>query len=275
MSVTVSRGEAGDRVRCDRIMRLLGVKLHDISIDRLLDVIVESVEARDRLLVVNANAHLINLARREPRLVDLFERADVAFCDGAGVQFALKLQTGRRPARHTPPQWILPLGKRLAARDATVFWLGGDADVVVQAAEAFTKATGMRSVGEHHGFFDLTAGSAESDAVADMINRVKPDLLLVNLGMPRQELWLHDNWNRLQVTVALTGGALVDHVAGRVRRPPIWIADLGLEWLVRLAIEPSRLWQRYLIGLPIFGTHVLLSLVRGRGTEHRANICEQ
>ena len=70
------------------------------------------------------------------------------------------------------------------------------------------------------------------------------------MGMPRQERWLWETFDQLQTGVAITAGALVDHAAGRVRRPPRWVANLGVEWLVRLVREPRRLWRRYLLGLP-------------------------
>lgn len=253
---TQSRGEQ------IRTIRLMNVRLDDIDADTLLKTIVAAVRERRRLLVVNANAHLMNLAQGDRRLVRLFDRADIAFCDGAGVQFAIWLCTRQRPARHTPPQWIIPLGRRLAEEKATVFWLGGTLEMVQKAAQNFETATGMRVVGFQHGFFDLRAGSGETAEVIDRINAAKPDLLLVNLGMPRQEVWLDDNWNQLDVTVALTGGALVDHVAGAVKRPPLWVADSGFEWLVRLVVEPRRLWRRYVFGLPRFGARVLISFIR-------------
>lgn len=240
----------------------MNVKVDDISAEVLLETFVSAVRRRRRLLVVNANAHLMNLAQNDKRLVQLFERADISFCDGAGVQFALWLCTRQKPARHTPPQWIIPLGKLLATENATAFWLGGTPEMVEKAAHKFEIATGMRVVGAQHGFFNLRAGSAETREVVNRINAVKPDLLLVNLGMPRQEIWLGENWSQLDALMALTGGALVDHMAGVVKRPPLWVADSGFEWLVRLAVEPRRLWRRYVFGLPRFGARVLISFVR-------------
>ena len=92
------------------------------------------------------------------------------------------------------------------------------------------------------------------------IERTKPDLLLINMGMPLQERWLSENWTKLDVPVAITAGALVDHMAGLVKRPPLWVANCGLEWLVRLVIEPRRLWRRYLCGLPLFALRCLVSV---------------
>lgn len=236
---------------------LLGVRVDDITPDALLDRMVAAVAGRQRLMVVNANAHLVNLARRRPWIVELFQSAEIAFCDGAGVQFATWFKTGRKPARHTPPQWIEPLARWLAAQGASAYWLGGRPGVAEEAGRRLQTATGMRTCRQHDGFFDKTPGSAGNEAVLADIASAGPDLLLLNMGMPVQERWLYDNWHRLDVPVVLTAGALVDHVAGRVRRPPAWVADAGLEWLVRLVIEPRRLWKRYVIGLPVFGFRLL------------------
>ena len=241
-----------------RLAEVLGVRVDDVSVPGLLDQIEDAVVQHRRLLVVNANAHLVSLARTRPWLRTLFERADIAFCDGAGVQFAVKLLTGQLPHRHTPPQWIDAMAARLQPHGASIYWLGGQPEIVAKAAAVFRDRTGTRLAGYHHGFFDHQANSADNQRIIDDINRARPDVLLLNLGMPRQEAWLSDNWEKLDVSVAITAGALVDHVAGRVKRPPGWVASFGLEWAVRLAVEPRRLWRRYLLGLPPFAARVFL-----------------
>ena len=241
---------------------MLGVRVDDVPIATLLDKMETAICGGKRLMVVNANAHLVLLAQRRPWLRDLFDRADIAFCDGAGVQFAVRLLAGWLPHRHTPPQWIEPLAMRLARRGATVFWVGGTTATVEQAASRLQQRTGLRPVGVSNGYFDMAPGSADSEALVAKINEARPDLLLLNMGMPRQEAWLAAHWHRLDVRVALTAGALVDHVAGRVSRPPLWVANLGLEWLVRLAREPRRLWRRYGLGLPQFAALVVLQKAR-------------
>ena len=71
-----------------------------------------------------------------------------------------------------------------------------------------------------------------------------------------------ENWNQVAANVALTGGAVFDYVSGELRRGPRWMTDNGLEWLARLAIEPRRLWQRYLIGIPLFFWRILKQRLR-------------
>ncbi len=247
-----------------RSTKLLGVRIDDIGANTLVDMIVASVETHTKRMVVNANVHLINLAQTQPWIKALFDQADVAFCDGTGVQLAVWLLSGRKAKRHTPPEWILPLAKRLANRGATIYWLGGQLDIVQDAAQNLQQQSGLKTCGLQHGYFDSTPGSADNEALLAHINTVKPDVLLVNMGMPLQERWLAENWNHLPNCVAITAGALVDHMAGRVSRPPRWVSDCGLEWLVRLIIEPRRLWKRYLLGLPLFAARFGWSIVNNK-----------
>jgi N-acetylglucosaminyldiphosphoundecaprenol N-acetyl-beta-D-mannosaminyltransferase len=82
-------------------------------------------------------------------------------------------------------------------------------------------------------------------------------MLLLGFGMPLQERWLMQNWDCLDVRVALTGGAAFDYISGDLRRGPRFLTDNGFEWLARLFIEPKRLWRRYVIGNPLFLLRVL------------------
>jgi N-acetylglucosaminyldiphosphoundecaprenol N-acetyl-beta-D-mannosaminyltransferase len=81
--------------------------------------------------------------------------------------------------------------------------------------------------------------------------------MIVGFGMPMQEQWLMENWDRLDVRVVIAGGAIFDFISGDLKRAPMWMNDHGLEWLGRLLIEPRRLWKRYIIGNPLFFARVL------------------
>jgi N-acetylglucosaminyldiphosphoundecaprenol N-acetyl-beta-D-mannosaminyltransferase len=250
-------------------LRVMGLRLLDIPRQALADQVVQAARRHAKMLVVNANAHCVVLSQHAPWLRALFDRADIAFCDGAGVQLASLFLTGRRPHRTTPPEWIGPVLEALGP-EASLFWLGGEQSVAEAAAHAFAQRYGVRTAGVRDGFFDARPGSAESEDIVRQINAARPTLLLVNMGMPRQERWLYDNWDRLAPTIAITAGALVDHAAGRVHRPPRWVANLGMEWFVRLVREPRRLWRRYLLGLPVFGFHVLRWKISPERSRHDA-----
>ena len=249
-----------------RQFELLGVTLHDLTGLEIARKAAAAVSSRTRMLVLNANAHMMMLARKHEWLREKLNSADITFCDGAGVQLGIWLLTGHLPSRTTPPEWIDDFALRLPS-GASVFWVGGAPGVVDLAAEIFAERHELKTAGIQHGFFDHRLGSADNRDLVERINQASPDVLLVNMGMPLQERWLSDHFDLINARVAITGGALVDHIAGVVSRPPRWVSNLGLEWAVRLVREPRRLWRRYLLGLPPFALAVMREKMRiGRGS---------
>jgi N-acetylglucosaminyldiphosphoundecaprenol N-acetyl-beta-D-mannosaminyltransferase len=162
------------------------------------------------------------------------------------------------PQRITYADWIWTLAEFVEPRGFTFFFLGARPGVVEKAAAGLREGfPNLRIVSTHHGYFDKTPGSPENEAVIQQINAVRPNILIVGFGMPLQERWLMENWERIEANVALTGGAVFDYISGELRRGPRWMTDHSLEWLARLIIEPRRLWKRYLIGNPLFLWRVL------------------
>ena len=84
----------------------------------------------------------------------------------------------------------------------------------------------------------------------------RPDILLVGMGTPQQELWVDRYFDRIDASVVWTVGALFDYISGRMPRAPHWLSDNGLEWIFRLVMEPRRMWRRYLLGNPVFLSRV-------------------
>ena len=273
MPIEARARELPGRARAGRF-EFLGLRLDDMDGDAIAAEAAAAVRERRSLLVLNANAHMVVLSKRQPWLRDLLNRADIVFCDGAGVQLASWALNGHRPHRTTPPEWIDRFAAQLP-KGASIFWLGGAPDVVDVAARRFSERHAVRIAGLQHGFFDHRPGSDENEALIRRINQASPDVLLVNMGMPLQERWLDENWHRVEARVAITAGALVDHVAGRVQRPSRWVADAGLEWLVRLVREPRRLWRRYILGLPVFGLYVLGDVLDPRRMGRRRHTSER
>jgi N-acetylglucosaminyldiphosphoundecaprenol N-acetyl-beta-D-mannosaminyltransferase len=215
-----------------------------------------------RGLVLNVNAHCLNLCYEDPELRGFMNGAEVVFCDGAGVMLAARILGKRIPQRITYADWIWQLADFAAAQGFSLYLLGARPGVAQEAARRLgERYPGLRIAGTRHGYFERGAGSA---AVVRDINAATPDILLVGLGMPLQERWLMENWQRLDVRVALTGGAVFDYASGRSRRGPRLLRDNGFEWLARLLAEPRRLWRRYLLGNPLF----LLRVLRQRLGSH-------
>ena len=250
---------------------VLGVGVDPLTVAELHAEIARLVRSGRLGLVLNVNVHCLNLCYEDRALRDSLNGADVVFCDGAGVMLAARMLGGRIPARITYAAWIWQLADFAMAEDFSLYFLGARPGVAQEAARRLRERyPDLRIVGVRHGYFDHSAGSAENREVLEEINSCAPDILLVGLGMPLQELWLMENRHRLHAAgVALTGGAVFDYASGRVRRGPRLLTESGFEWLARLLRAPRRLWRRYLVGNPLFFLRVLgqsISRTAGRGS---------
>lgn len=205
--------------------------------------------------VMYVNAHVLNQAHKHDELRDALRTSDLVYCDGYGVRLAAKALDSEVPHRMTGADWIWGLASLCQAGGQSVYFLGGEPGVTAEAGARLSRwYPGLRVVGSHHGFFD--AGSAHDDRVVEHINELKPDIVLVGMGSPKQEQWVVRNADRLDCGVVWTVGALFDYVSGKVPRAPALLADNGLEWIFRLAVEPQRMWRRYLLGNPAFLSRV-------------------
>jgi N-acetylglucosaminyldiphosphoundecaprenol N-acetyl-beta-D-mannosaminyltransferase len=153
-----------------------------------------------------------------------------------------------RPARGVSQRGFGVL--RWAGRGYRIFLLGTEQVIVERAAERLRVRFPGLEVAAHHGFFDLDG--AENAAVLERIAAFAPHVVLVGMGMPRQERWIARNAPALEANVTMSVGALFDYLAERVARGPRWLTDNGFEWVCRLWYEPRRLWRRYLLGNPRF-----------------------
>jgi N-acetylglucosaminyldiphosphoundecaprenol N-acetyl-beta-D-mannosaminyltransferase len=250
-------------------IRVLGVRIDNISSQELLKAIQLSIREHRKIVIANVNVHALNLACELAWFRNFQNKCDVVFCDGYGVLFAARLRGMKLKERFTYADILWPLAEFSENNQLTLYILGAKPGVAEKAKARLTeKYPRLQIVGLHHGYFNKSHNSAENRYVISDINTQKPDILIVGFGMPMQEQWLADNWNDINASVALTGGAVFDYISGEVPRAPRWMTDHGLEWLGRLIIEPRRLWKRYVIGNPLFLWRVFIHDVLGVPLSH-------
>lgn len=243
-------------------VEVLGVGVDPLTVEELHEEIGREIQAGGHALVLNANVHCLNLAYTDPKLRSFLNEAEVVFCDGVGVMLAARLLGRRIPERITYADWAWRLASYAAAERFTLYFLGAHPGVAEKAAEKLKgRYPDLRVSGIQHGYFDRSAGGPENEAVIEKINAAAPDILLVGFGMPVQERWLMENWDRIDARVALTGGAVFDYISGELRRGPPILTENGFEWLARLLVEPRRLWRRYVVGNPVFLWRVIRQLI--------------
>ncbi len=234
-------------------VELLDVQIHPLSADEVIHSIATTIFVEQKAIIANVNIYCMNLAYEQPWLRNFLNSAEVNFCDGTGVMLGARILGHHISERITYADWTWQLAEFAESHGFTFFFLGAKPGVAEKAAARLKERyPDLQIVGVHHGYFDKIPGSPENEVVVTQINAVKPNILLVGFGMPLQEKWLMENWDKIDANIALTGGAVFDYISGELRRGPKWMTDHGFEWLARLLIEPRRLWQRYVVGNPLF-----------------------
>ncbi len=242
---------------------ILGVKVDVIDTHGLHEAIAESIARRARDVYAYVNINAINIARKSERFKHFLNSAHIVYCDGEGVRLGGRILGYHLPPRVVLTYWIWELCEFCEKRDFSFYFLGATEQYVREAVERVRERfPRLRIVGFHHGYF--AKHGKESDAVVEQINRAQPDILVVGFGMPMQEFWIEEHLHRLNASVILPAGSMIDYTAGRKGLAPRWMADHGMEWLYRFFQEPGRLWKRYLIGNPSFMVHVLLEQIKKR-----------
>ncbi len=231
-------------------MDVLGVLFDRLDLDGAAARVLERLDAGERTFLITANPEFVMLARGDGSLRSIAQEADLVIADGTGIVVGSRL-LGEVLSRVPGRLLVDALTPALASRGARVFLLGAGPGVAERAADTLRRrAPALRVVGCYAG-----SAGADEEAVA-RVRAAAPDVVLVAYGMPKQERWIARNLVRLpSVKLAIGVGGVFDQLAGVQRVPPGVLHRLGLEWLWRLILEPSR-WRRQRV-LPLFAALIL------------------
>ncbi|NMB24206.1 MAG: WecB/TagA/CpsF family glycosyltransferase [Firmicutes bacterium] len=238
---------------------ILGISIHRLTRAEVLDIVEQRYRSGVPTWIVTANAELVMGAKEDGQIATVLHKADLRLADGSGIVWAARRLGDHLPARLPGVEIAEELVAWAASAGLTLYLLGSQPGVAEEATTKLQqKYRGLEVVGSRHGYFDTTQ---ETEILAE-IRDVKPDILLVALGAPRQEFWLAQHFENLGVSIAVGVGGSLDVWAGRVKRAPAWMGDRGLEWLYRLIKEPRR--AKRMLALPRFVFWVLVNRVTGR-----------
>lgn len=244
---------------------LFGIKIDNVSMAEALRRVDDSIGKKKRKMYF-VNADCFNKMHINERYYIVVKSGDVVFGDGSGVKLAGRI-TGQPVKDNINGTDMLPeLVKLCVENKYGIFLLGGKAGVAEKMKENLIKTyPELRICGTHHGYFDR---NSESGKIINIINRSGADIILVAFGAPFQEIWIDENMNALNCSVAMGVGGLFDFFSGNMPRAPKWMRKLGVEWIFRLKMEPGRMWRRYIIGNPVFIGRVFIWMFSGRRSLH-------
>jgi N-acetylglucosaminyldiphosphoundecaprenol N-acetyl-beta-D-mannosaminyltransferase len=235
-----------------------GLTLGPVRVDALtaedaLHAVEVLLRAGEGGAVFTPNVDHIVLADENPRMREAYARASISLADGMPLLWAARLLGRPLPEKVSGSDFTPLLLERAAQRGWRVYFLGGAPGVAALARDKLRESLPqLQIVGVDAPTINVDDPAERRAEIVARIHAARPDIVLVALGAPKQEIWIDQVRGDLRPAVLLGVGASLDFVAGTVPRAPQWVSKAGLEWAFRLSREPRRLWRRYLVRDPKF-----------------------
>ena len=230
-------------------IEILGVGFDDLTMDQAVAEGVRLAESPGTHYAVTPNPEIVEICREDPEAMEAVRGADLVLADGIGVVYGAKILKTPLKGRVPGVEFAQNLMARMAENGKTLFLLGAKPGVAEKAAERLQRQyPGLRVAGTHDGYFQ------EDGPVLEQIRSSGADVVFVCLGAPKQEKWMLQNGAATGAHLLIGLGGCLDVFSGEVKRAPEVFQKLGLEWLHRLAKNPSRIGR--MMKLPMFLVHV-------------------
>lgn len=232
---------------------ILGTPVSSLTMDELFSDWEVLIQQGQKAQVCITPVNSILAARATARVQTIYKNADYVLCDGVPVKWASEFLGTPIKQRITGLD-VLPRVFPFALKnDFSIFLLGaspGVAETLKQLMEA--KHPGVQIVGTFVPPFRAVFSEEEIQKMIQAINAVKPDILLVSLTAPKQDIWIAENLAKLDTRLAIGIGGAFEVAAGMINRAPVWMQKAGLEWFHRFLQEPKRMFKRYFVEAPVF-----------------------
>lgn len=242
---------------------ICGVNIDNVTMEEARDKLAKHLkEDREVMRVYTPNTEIVMEAKDDEGLKKLLNQGDLIIPDGIGLIYGSKMRKRPLKERVTGFDLSVELLKLANENNYSIYLLGCKEGVAKKAADNIKKDyPNLRIAGYHNGYFKgshmgITDSDEEREIIRD-INDSKTDILFVGLGFPKQETWINDHLEELEIGLAIGNGGTMDILSGNSKRAPEIYQKLGLEWFYRLIKEPSRIKRQLL--LPKFILHVIFN----------------
>jgi N-acetylglucosaminyldiphosphoundecaprenol N-acetyl-beta-D-mannosaminyltransferase len=241
-------------------VRFLNADYDPLTLEQTVDSVFQHVDAGPRGWLCTVNVAILMMMRSDKRLQSFVDRAALVVADGQPIVWCAPWFGPALPQRVTGVDLVDAICERAARVGKNIYLLGATEEIVTTLAQRLRERHPTLSVDFADGYF------TKDEAIdrADRIRATGADILFVGMGVPRQEIFIEEQWDRLGVGMAIGVGGSFDVLAGLRARAPVWIQKLGMEWFYRLIQEPRRLFMRYLVTNSQFCWLVLSGLLKKR-----------
>lgn len=247
-------------------VQMFDLPFDNFDYDDLIQYIDSSIQSGESAYIVTCNVdHLIKL-KKDEHFRKVYSEAGSIVADGMPLVWASKILRKPLKQRVSGADMIPKLGRSLEERGYKMYFLGAAEGVAEKAKQQLLAAyPKLQIVGTHSPSYGFEGNEEENKRIIEMIREAKPDIVWVGVGAPKQEKWIHNYHQRYGPSLSIGVGATFDFISGNVKRAPLRIQKLGLEWLWRLFQEPKRLWKRYLVDDMQFLALLIKEMKKERG----------
>ncbi len=233
------------------ILNILGTPVTALAFDAQIRKILEWASNYESKVVCVANVHMLMEAHWNLEFSSVLKNADIVTPDGMPLVWMMKLMGVREQNRVAGMDILLALCKAAPEQNISVFFLGSETTILQKMRSKLESEFPNLQIADMVSLPFRPLTMAEDEAIVQRIHKSQAKLVLVSLGCPKQEYWMHNHKDKIQAVMIGLGGVF-PVLAGVHKRAPQWIQNSGLEWLYRLVQEPRRLWKRYTYTIPPF-----------------------
>jgi len=227
--------------------RVLGVRVNSVQIPEVIQILEQWIRERDRARYVAVTGmHGVSISREDPQFRKVLDDADLVVADGMPLVWIGRWRGHQQMKRRACGPELFETFCRETGSKYRHFFYGGAPGVADLVARSLQERHRIQIAGTYCPPFRPLTEDEEAEVQA-IVAAAAPDILWVGLSTPKQEKWMYEHRDRIQVPVMLGVGAAFDMSCGRLKRAPEWMCEHGFEWFFRLVIEPERLWRRYFV----------------------------
>ncbi|MCI6677105.1 MAG: WecB/TagA/CpsF family glycosyltransferase [Clostridiales bacterium] len=229
-------------------IKFMNIEIDNLTMEEALKEIDKMIQRKKPAYVVTPNVdHIVQLETNK-ELQAVYKNADLIITDGKPLVWISKFYGNPIKEKISGSDLFPLLCEMSTQKGYKMFFLGAAEGVAAKAAENLIKKyPGLNVVGTYSPPYGFEKDDNEINKIIQMIHRAKPEILIVGLGCPKQEKFMYQYYNKLNVPISLGLGASFDFEAGKVKRAPKWMSRYGFEWLFRITQDPKRMFKRYII----------------------------
>lgn len=230
-------------------VNLLDIPFDNLTLQNILLKIETAIQKKEKKSIFFVNADCLNKSVEDYAYKDTLQKGDYILPDGSGINVACNMIDNPLKENLNGTDLFPHICKLAQTKSYRLFLMGAREGVAQMMKNKLEKSyPSLKIVGTHHGYVK----EDKMQSLIDEINKTKPDILFVALGAPFQELFIQRYKEEITANLFLGVGGLFDFYSLKTKRAPLFVREIGFEWVYRMIQEPKRMWKRYIIGNPQF-----------------------